>query len=165
MAKIAIVYGSTTGVTQGVAEKLGAALGGDLINAADASAPALEGYDVLVLGCSTWGSGDLQDDWAGFIDDFEKANLQGKKVALFGSGDQEGFGDTFVDSLAILYDAAVQAGAQVIGAWPTDGYSATESRAVRDGKFVGLPIDENNQPDLTDERVDAWVKELKAQIG
>lgn len=164
MAKIAIVYGSTTGATQGVAEKVAAALGGELIDVSGASASALDGYDVLVLGCSTWGSGDLQDDWNSFIDDFEKLSLQGKKVALFGTGDQEGFGDTFVDALGTLYDSAVGCGAQMIGAWPTEGYSATDSQAVRDGKFVGLAIDENNQSDLTDQRIEAWVKELQAQI-
>ena len=56
----------------------------------------------------------------------------------------------------ILYEA----GAQVIGAVATEGYTFDDSESVVDGKFVGLALDEVNEDGKTDERIDAWVAEI-----
>ena len=118
-------------------------------------------YDLLILGSSTWGLGDLQDDWEVQINNLKKLDLSGKKVAFFGTGDQASYPDTFVDAMGILYDAADETNASLIGAWPVDGYEHTESLAVRNGKFVGLALDEDNQADLTGERITGWVELIK----
>jgi flavodoxin I len=46
-----------------------------------------------------------------------------------------------------------------------DGYDFTESKAVKNSNFVGLTIDEDNQSDLTDERVKIWVAQIKKEFA
>ncbi|MCD8493393.1 MAG: flavodoxin domain-containing protein [Geovibrio sp.] len=106
------------------------------------------------------GDGDLQDDWEALKKPLANADLSGKTVALFGSGDQDGYPDTFVDGIGILYDAGLLRQGDVVGFVSTDGYSYDASLAERDGEFVGLPIDEDNQADMTDERIKAWVASI-----
>ncbi|NCC95719.1 MAG: flavodoxin [Synergistales bacterium] len=164
MSNIAVFYGSTTGATQGVAEKIANILGADIFDVASAGDDAIASHDVLLLGSSTWGLGELQDDWNDFLPKLEKTDLSGKKVGVFGTGDQEGFGDTFVEAISLIHDAAASKGATMIGKWPSDGYSGAGS-ALRDGYFVGLPIDESNQSDMTDDRVSAWTEQVKSEIA
>ena len=120
---------------------------------------------MLILGTSTWGAGDLQDDWLSAEGILENADLKGRKVALFGLGDQCGFSDTFVDGVGTLFRMVQEKGAEVIGFTGTDGYDFLSSTAQVDGRFVGLILDDNNQPDLTDERIDAWCMQLKQEAG
>lgn len=163
--QISIFYGSTTGMTEAVAQTLGEKLNTQEVfpvgNMTDAS---LEAADVLILGSSTWGSGDLQDDWFDGVEVLRAGNLAGKKVAVFGCGDGEGFGDTFCNALGQIAEAAKEAGATLIGQVSPEGYTYEESESIVDGMFVGLPLDETNEPDKTEERVDAWVEILKAEF-
>jgi flavodoxin I len=122
-------------------------------------------YDVLILGSSTWGEGELQDDWYDVIDRLSGLDLKGKKVALFGTGDQKSYPDTFVDALAELKEKLAGTGAAFIGAWPVEGYDYDSSRSEEDGMFVGLALDDDNQPDKTEERIAEWVGRLKEEIG
>ncbi|MDC7222109.1 MAG: flavodoxin [Spirochaetales bacterium] len=166
MSKIGIIYGSTTGDTEGAAQKIQSALGsGDVISANKKALVAAPEYDVLLLGSSTWGFGDLEDSWDSLLGEFGKLDLSGKKVGFFGTGDQEGYEDTFVDALGLIHEALVGSGAEFIGSWPVDGYSFSESKAVVDGSFVGLALDEVNQSDKSDERIARWVKLISEQIG
>ncbi|AKJ64849.1 flavodoxin [Kiritimatiella glycovorans] len=167
MKKITVFYGSTTGNTGSAAKAIAAALGdgAEARDVSGADANAFSEPDVLVLGTSTWGVGDLQDDWVGALDALKGARLAGKKVAVFGLGDQNGFGDSFVDGMRDLYDAAIAAGGTVVGACATDGYEFSESRAVVDGQFVGLVLDDDNQAGQTDARIAAWVTQLKQELG
>ena len=121
-------------------------------------------YDVIVMGTSTWGYGDLQDDWLGVLDDMPSLNLSGKKVAYFGTGDQSSFSDTFIDGIGIIHEKIKDSGVTLIGETETDGYTFDGSRGVEDGKFLGLAIDEVNQSDLTDERVEKWTEEIKKAL-
>ena len=162
---IAVVYGSTTGMTADAAAAIAAGLGADCLNVAEVSVEQLAGYGALVLGSSTWGAGDLQDDWAAFLPTLECMDLKGKKVAVFGTGDSLGFADTFCDALAQLRDAAVKAGAQAVGAGSVAGYDGISSRVCEDGVFIGLPLDAGNQPELTDSRIAAWVEKLKGELA
>ena len=158
---IVIACGSSTGSTRAAAEAIHQALGGELIDVASAdAAEKMLAADLLVLGTSTWGVGELQDDWAAFLPTLENLDLTGKKVALFGLGDQASWGDTFVDGMGILYETVVKRGGAVTGAVSTAGYEFSASRALVDGRFVGLPLDENNQPEKTAERIAAWTKTL-----
>lgn len=162
---IAVVYGSTTGACADVATKIAEALGAECLNVAEVSADQLAGYDALVLGSSTWGAGDLQDDWAGFIDTLSGMDLAGKKVAVFGTGDSIGFADTFAMATVTLADAAKAAGAEVVGATAVEGYDDIVTPACTDGVFPGLAIDSQNQPELDDARIDAWIGVIKPLIG
>ncbi len=161
MAKIGVFYGSSTGTCEDVAGKIAAKLdGADVLNAADLTADSVAVFDVLLLGSSTWGAGELQDDWYDACETLHNLDLKGKKVALFAVGDSACYPDTFCGALAPLYDAVKESGAEVVGQVSADGYTFDDSEGVVDGNFLGLALDEANEPDLTDGRIDAWIKEL-----
>ena len=111
----------------------------------------------------TWGAGDLQYDWYDFIGKLKNENLSGKLVGLFGCGDSGSYPDTFCDAMGHLYNDLSGTGCRFIGACDTAGYSFDSSEAVRDGKFVGLALDETNEDDRTAERIAAWVETLKKE--
>ncbi|MDR1614791.1 MAG: flavodoxin [Campylobacteraceae bacterium] len=160
---IAIVYGSSGGNTESVAKLIQKKLGKevDLIDIGKADAGKINGYDKLILGTSTWYEGELQDDWDSFNKD--ALELKGKTVAFFGLGDQEGYGGEFCNGVGTLYQLSLKKGANIVGDKnSTEGYSFEESTAVIDGKFVGLIVDEDNQSDLTESRVEKWVESIKS---
>ncbi|MBW4619697.1 MAG: flavodoxin FldA [Cyanosarcina radialis HA8281-LM2] len=169
MAKIGLFFGTQTGNTQTVAELIQKELGGssvvDLNDISNASTDDFEGYDCIIIGCPTWNIGELQADWEGFYEELDEINFQGKKVAYFGAGDQVGYSDNFQDAIGILEEKISSLGGTTVGHWPRDGYEFNESKALKNGKFVGLAIDEDNQSNLTDSRVKAWVNLLKTQFG
>ncbi|MCG7586580.1 flavodoxin, partial [Photobacterium sp. OFAV2-7] len=117
-------------------------------------------YDLLILGTPTANYGEMQPDWDCFVPELEDADLSGKKIALFGLGDQVDYPDSFQDAMGDLADLIVEAGGELIGQWPTDGYEFNDSRAVKDDKFVGLALDEDRQPELTDDRIATWLNTL-----
>lgn len=165
MSKVGLFYGSSTGVTKSVAKAVAGELEkngieAEIHSAGDVNVATIASYDKIILGTSTWGMGDLQDDWDALNKALTSADLGGKTVALFGTGDQDGYPDTFVDGIGHLYDAVKNAGASVVGFVSTDGYNYDASTAERDGQFVGLPIDEDNQSNLTSARVKSWVASI-----
>jgi len=165
--KIGIFYGSTTGNTESVAKSIKMELEslGDvaLHNIAQSGPTSMSECDLILLGTSTWGFGEMQDDWIG-NESLTGIDLNGKFAAVFGLGDQMGFGDTFVDAMGILADSLSNAGAKLIGSWPTVGYEFSSSAAVRDGRFVGLALDEDNQSSQTVDRIAQWVNQLKSEM-
>lgn len=163
--KAAVIFGSTTGFTESVAGVIAEKLGGaDLKEVSGVSVEDYFNYDLIILGSSTWGIGDLQDDWEEKAEELKNVDFSGKTVALFGTGDQEGYPDSFVDAIGKLYTIVTKQGARVIGKTKSDGYTFDVSEALIDGVFTGLVIDEDNQSGLTDERVSAWVEQLKAEL-
>jgi len=167
MKNICVIYGSSTGTCQGLAEKIGQQLGvqdDGIIDVQNLTADVVNKYDVLILGTSTWGAGEMQDDWYDGVKVLKQAGLQGKTVAVFGCGDSESYSDTFCGGMAELYNAAKEAGAKMIGHVSADGYTYDDSEAVVDGEFVGLALDEVNEDDKTDSRIAAWVEDLKKNL-
>lgn len=136
----------------------------NVINVTDLDDSVIANNDNLILGTSTWGAGEVQDDWYDGLKVIKNADLSGKTVALFGCGDSESYPDTFVGGMLEIYNAVKQAGANVIGAVATDGYTFDDSESVVDGKFVGLDLDEVNEDSKTDERIDDWVAEIKPSL-
>ena len=165
MDRIGIFYGSSTGNTEKVATLISNMFGDDAIaiNVEDATAEDIDKFPFLILGISTWELGDLQDDWTDFVAVLKKADLKEKKVAIFGLGDQEAYGESFADAAGLLY-SAISRSTNIVGQWPTEGYDFIESEAVKNKKFVGLIIDEDNQKELTTERVKVWVEILKKEF-
>ena len=150
--KIGIFYGSSTGTTQSLAEQIALKTGvskADTHDVADAAPDTIDGYDCLLLGSSTWGDGDLQDDWYGFLDKIKTRDLSGKTVALFGCGDSESYPDTFCNALGTIYEELQPTGCRFVGAYEPQDYAVTDSGVCRDGKFVGLAVDELNEDDKT----------------
>ena len=162
--KMGIIYGSTTGNTRQAAEKIGAIFSqAEVLSVADVN--SFEDYDVMILGSSTWGLGDLQDEWDSAIGKLEASSLIGKKVALFGLGDQLGYPDTFVDAIGKLGHAAQVAGANLIGAWPAAGYDCETSEALEGDLFCGLALDEENQSRLSAERIQTWCNLIEKELA
>lgn len=161
MSKTIVVYGSSTGTCESIAQTIGEKLGADVINVADLTADDVKGADNLVLGTSTWGAGEMQDDWYDGVKVLKDAGLTGKKVAVFGCGDSSSYSDTFCGGMKELYDAAEAAGATMVGNnVSTDGYTYDDSDSVVDGHFIGLALDDVNEDDKTEERIDAWIPTL-----
>ena len=166
MSKTGIFYGSSGGSTESVAKKIANLLGvdaNDVRNVAKAKTSDLAAYDVLLFGTSTFGVGDLQDDWERFLPEVTKADLSGKKVALFGCGDSSSHSDTFCDAIGKIY-VAVKDKTTVIGFTATAGYSFDASEAVADNQFVGLALDEDNESHLSEERIDNWTGIIKSAV-
>ncbi|MCI6796465.1 MAG: flavodoxin [Succinatimonas sp.] len=168
MKEIALFYGTYTGVTKIIAEKIANALGKDKIDLFDISegGEQMADYQKLIIGTSTWSIGELQEDWDAFMPKLQTMNFSGKTVALFGTGDQIGYPDTFLDGMGMLYETFQFRGAKFVGFWPTEGYDFTSPLPLLDeNHFVGLAIDEDNQPELTDERIAKWVEMIRPEFG
>ena len=160
MNKTIVVFGSSTGTCEAIAEKIAQKLGCEAINVQDLTAEVVENNQNLILGTSTWGAGELQDDWYDGLRVLQAASLADKTIALFGCGDCESYGDTFVGGIGELYNGIKESGANFVGTVSTDGYTFDDSEAVVDGKFVGLALDDVNEDDKTDSRIDAWIADI-----
>lgn len=165
MKKTGIFYGSTTGTTQKVAENIGKLMNvasSDIHNVANSAPSEVGKYDLLLLGTSTWGSGELQDDWSDFIAGLEVLDLKGKGIALFGCGD-ESMADTFCNAVGVLYDRLQNTGARFIGFYPAGCYTFEKSDAVSDGIGRGLLLDDVNHPELSADRIKGWVADVSKE--
>merc|ERR1712183_719242 len=162
-------FSTSTGNTETVAGYIAAAAGGlDVTDIADASEDEIQGHDSLIVGAPTWNtgaeeqrSGTSWDDW--LYDTLPNLDIDGKKVAVFGVGDQESYNDNFCDAAGELYELFSAKGAKMYGLTSTEGYVHSESKAEIDGKFCGLICDEDNQYDLSEGRANAWVSQLKGE--
>lgn len=170
MAQIGLFFGSDEGNTETVAYRIQQRLGADVVDVYDvADVTQLEfgEYAQIILGISTWDFGQIQSDWEEFWGDLEQVSFAGKTVALFGLGDQFGYGDFFLDAMGMLHDVVVRNGARIVGHWPTAGYEFDASKAQVPGEdlFVGLALDEDQQAELTRERLDRWCAQIHQAFG
>lgn len=168
MKKTGIFYGSTTGTTEEVAKQIAECLGvdeSDVHDMAETKPSEVGLYDVVVLGTSTWGAGDMQDDAHDFANGLQAESLRGKYVALFGCGD-ETMSDTFCNGVAELYDYVRPTGATIVGRFNVDGYDFSESKAVgADGFADGLLIDDTNHADTAQKRISEWCVKVKDETA
>ncbi|MGD1911987.1 MAG: flavodoxin FldA [Rivularia sp. (in: cyanobacteria)] len=166
--KVGLFFGTTTGVTESVAETIKELLGEeivDLYDISEAEAGDFSEYEYLIIGCSTWNLGEMQSDWDYFFESLDEIDFDGKTVAYYGPGDQIGYSGSFQDAMGILEEKISSLGGKTVGYTSIEGYDFNESKAVRsENQFCGLAIDEDNQSDLTEERVIAWVEQLKKEF-
>jgi len=168
--KIGLFFGSDEGNTENVAQRIQQRLGEELVelyDIADVTQLEFAQYSHIILGIPTWDFGQLQSDWEEFWDDLEAIDFSGKTVALFGLGDQFGYGDYFLDAMGMLHDVIVGAGAHIVGHWSTEGYEFEASKALiaSENLFVGLAIDEDQQEELTDARLDQWCENILREFA
>lgn len=162
--EVKLFFGSSTGNTEKCAKKIAANLGGIVAEVMDIRKASIDDFDFCdgyIIGLSTVDEGLLQEDWRRFWENMDDVDFSGKTVAIFGLGDQVKYAKWFVDAIGIVHDKVVGGGAKVVGAWPTGGYAFENSMGVRDGMFLGLALDEDNQADQTDKRISAWCDEIR----
>ena len=172
--KIGLFYGSTTCYTEMAAEKIQIKfhdLAGsgcvELFNIKDCALTKTQEFDILIFGISTWDFGELQEDWESTWQDISELNLANKTVAIFGLGDQLGYAEWFQDAVGMLHDELLVLGCDFVGYWPNEGYDFIASKALTEdnGFFVGLSLDDENQYDLTDERINNWCEQILSEIN
>jgi len=128
----------------------------------------MNNFDLVIVGGSTVGADNWEKAmennlWFNFFDKLGHGAMKNKPVALFGLGDQILYPDHFVDGMSEIKEEIEKAGAQLIGRWPTDGYEFTNSDSVEDHKFLGLALDEDRQPELTETRIKSWLAQIKKE--
>ena len=168
--KAKIIYGSDTGNTDYVIEtyflnELNQYFDSvEQVDVYQIEPDTWESEDLFIIGIPTWYDGELQSDWDDYVDEFELQDFTGKTFAIFGLGDQIGYDEYFVDGIGILAKVIIENGGTIIGHWPTEGYTYSESKALVDEKhFYGLAIDEDNEDELTFERVKNWSKQIQEE--
>lgn len=167
MKQVGIFFGSDTGNTEMVAEIMQKMLGkeiADIFDVRKSSLRDLESYPNIIFGASTQGIGDMQGDFDDFLDIIKDADLSGKTIAIYGLGDQDTYEDTFCDAIGTIYDTLGNKNCNIVGFVSKESYEFSDSTAYRDNLFVGLPLDEDNQSDLTQQRVENWINNLKKEF-
>lgn len=168
--KIGLFYGSTTCYTEIAAEKIQQQftdeLTIELFNIKETPLQECLNFDLLIFGISTWDYGEIQEDWESHWSEIADLDLSNKVIALFGMGDQIGYTDWFQDALGMLHQQVIAQGAYCIGFWPNQGYEFSASKALTpdETEFVGLALDEDNQYDLSDQRIETWCQQVKSEI-
>lgn len=169
MANVGIFCGTAGGTSMVVAEALAEEFGVDeIINMEEDfdDVEQLLEYDVLFLGSSTWGQGDVHHSWVDAMleIDSDGIDFSGKTVAFFGAGDSVKHGEHFCSAIGKLHDTFTKAGAKAVGYVSKEGYNYEFSLAEREGKLCGLAIDSHNEEDKNEERIENWISILKNDI-
>lgn len=164
MGKIGIFYSFNSQKTKLIGEKIVELFKeGEIeaINAETVSEEEFLRYDRMILGVPTWFDGELPNYWDEFVPAIEDLDMTGKKVAIYGLADQKGYPENFGDAVGLMANLLKQRGAEIVGETSTEGYTFESSRAIQNGKFVGLILDQENQARLTQARLDMWIKQVK----
>jgi flavodoxin II len=163
---IGLFYASTTGNTEMIAEQIAALLPEQihLHDIATEGVVEMAQYQYLIMGIPTWDFGELQEDWDEHWPALQALDFSGKKIALFGLGDQLGYGEWFLDAMGALNEVLQEAGGEVVVPWPVDGYRFEASKALTQDKryFVGLALDEDGEHGLSEERIRTWMPQVLA---
>ncbi len=167
---IGLIFGSDTGMTEDVTHTIideWSACTIDVVEVSQVKKAFYDKYEVFILGLSTWYDGDLQSDWEAYFDTFKTIDFTNKKVAIYGLGDQYGYAEYFIDGVGMLAEVVLKNGGAIIGKWPTKGYDFSESKAEIEGEelFYGLAIDDDNEPELTQERLSVWLSQLENELS
>ena len=169
MNKVGLFYGSDTGNTEVIAGLIQKMIGEervDVIDVYDCSPDSFDKYQNIIIGLSTWHDGQLVSAFDDFENDFKTIDFTGKKVALYGLGDQFGYADYFIDGVGIIGEMVKEQGGELVVQWPTEDYDYEESKAdLGNGFFMGLALDEDNQEDFTESRLEKWVPMVLEAFG
>jgi flavodoxin I len=164
MNKTAIIYSFNTKKTGKIASQIRETFNDpsiEMVNAEDITDELFLSFDQIIMGVPTWFDGELPNYWDEFVPALEDMDLKGKKIALFGLGDQKGYAENFLDGVGIMAEILEAQGAALVGFTSTEGYEFESSRALRKDQFLGLAIDYENQGSMNKQRVSAWVDQLK----
>jgi len=168
MKTVGLFYGSSTCYTEMTAEKIAdrAPFSVELHNLAETDISECLGFDHLIFGIPTWDYGELQEDWENQWDALNQLDFHGKTIAIYGQGDQIGYPEWFMDAVGYLHDVVKLNGGRLIGYTENSGYQYDESQALSDDEqqFLGLALDDENQFDLSDERLGNWLSQIAQEF-
>lgn len=156
--KYGIFYGTTSYTTEDVANKLAKKIPNvEVYNVAD-GIDEMQNCDFIFILTPTYGRGEIEENWEFVIDDLLNIDFTNKTVAIIGTGDYVEHPTSFVNTIKTMHDILEKTDAKIVGYTNADGYTFEESTAFVNGKFLGLPIDEINEEDKTDERLNRWLE-------
>ena len=165
MKWLGIFYSPAGGSVHRVAKMLKKKIGADKVDmfcVTDIQANKLLDYKNWILVCSSLGRStwerEQRDRWAKFFPSMRKISLKDRFVALVGLGDHVTYPKNFVDGMGYMAELVTGLGGTLVGKVQTDGYVYEDSTAVEDDLFVGLPLDEDFEPEKTEARVDKWLE-------
>jgi flavodoxin long chain len=171
MKKTALIYWPKKGNVESTAAKISALFDTgsiDVFTISEADPQKLSDYDLLIFGGSTIGADNWEDThttkWYSFFESMKKQNLSGKIAAIYGLGDQILYPEHFVNGMSVIRDELSNTGLRFVGAWPAEGYEHTDSKSLEGDNFIGLALDDDQQPELSDERISKWVALLKSEL-
>lgn len=168
MNKTAIIYSFNAKKTGKVAERIKEAFDDssvEMVNAEDITETLFLSYDQIIMGVPTWFDGELPNYWDEFVPALEDMDLKGKKIALYGLGDQKGYPENFLDGLGLMANILEGQGVTLLGFTSTEGYEFESSLSLRGDQFAGLAIDYENQGSMNKERISAWVAQLRNEFS
>lgn len=173
MKTIGLFYGTDTGNSERIAEMIKERVEDQydaevvLHDLSESQKEEFAQYDYLILSHPTWYYGELQSHWEDFWEEFKGIDFTGKSVACMGLGDQYDYADYFLDAMGMTHDIVVKNGGMPCGYMSTEGFEHTQSKAtIEEGElFVGLALDEDQQPELTDQRIDHWIDQIAEEFS
>ena len=164
---IKLVYGSDTGMTEdmcGIVEREFDQID-EVVEVSEMKEDDWSSHNVFMIGLSTWYDGDLVSAWEDYFNEFKTKDFSNKTFCLFGLGDQEGYAEYFIDGVGMLAEVIIENGGTIIGNWSTEGYDYEESKGeINKEMFYGLALDEDNQDELSEERISQWIVQLKKEL-
>ena len=166
MKKIGLFYSFNTGKSAKAAEEIAGHFGNnvDTINAEEVTEETIMKYNNLIFSCPTWFDGELPNYWDEFRPALEEMNLKGKKIAIFGAGDQKGYPENFIDAVGIMADIIKDINGTIVGYTSSKGYTFESSKALEKGRFCGLALDYENQAKQSKKRIKDWCEQLKSEF-
>ena len=167
MEKIGLFYSFNSQKTAKIAGIIRNAFSGDDVQPVNVDEVRKENfleYVNLIIGVPTWFDGELPNYWDELLPALEEIDYSHQKIAIFGLGDQKGYPENFCDAIGIMATFFEEKGALIVGKFSTEGYIFESSKAVRDGRFLGLPLDQENQARLTNGRIENWATLLRNEF-
>ncbi|MCD4682317.1 MAG: flavodoxin [Bacteroidales bacterium] len=172
MKKVALIYWPEGGNVEAVADKIIEHYGSDTITKYSIANIRKEdlaesGYWIIggsTVGSHVWEDADDSNKWNDLFKMLDKIDLGNKIVAFYGLGDQVLYPSHFLNGLGIFQEEFEKRKANIVGQWPIEGYDFYESEGLKGNHFFGLALDEDNQEELTDERITKWLEIIKKEF-
>jgi len=173
MSKSILLYWAPGGNVEKAAKEIYSQMGAERLELSDLASfdyKRFDEFDNFIFGIATVGAEIWKDTtgdnyWNDFFVSLENKSFKGKQFAFYGLGNQVLYPDHFVDALGYLKEEVEKRGGTIVGFWPTEGYTFTDSEGMADGKFFGLALDEDFQKDMTCQRVKAWTAQVCREMG
>ena len=174
MKKIGLFYAPAKGSTEKIAKIIADKIGKDKVELIlvdeNSTISEFDSFDKLIFGISTvgresWDAQYTKVGWDFFLPKLEQANFKGKTAAVYGMGNHILYADYFVDAMGFLGKKVLEKGGELVGYVNKNKYEFKHSEAIIDEKFIGLPIDEDTQEELTENRLKEWISEIKGLLS